>query len=119
MNSLLIGELAPEQPSFEPTKNVSGCLLPGDPVLAEGRRVEGRPRRYLQRVVPGDPRFFCCVSGSQAEGSGVSGIHGSHKATTTTMIINRKPILSTYSVPSITSYYPQALTDEKTEAQIS
>lgn len=29
MNSLLIGELAPEQPSFEPTKNVRGhvCCL--------------------------------------------------------------------------------------------
>lgn len=62
MNSLLIGELAPEQPSFEPTKNVSRCFLPGCPVLAEGQRVEGRPRwdpGYLQPVVPGDPRFFC------------------------------------------------------------
>lgn len=27
MNSLLIGELSPEQPSFEPTKNVRPCLL--------------------------------------------------------------------------------------------
>ena len=25
MNSLLIGELSPEQPSFEPTKNVRPC----------------------------------------------------------------------------------------------
>lgn len=27
MNSLLIGELSPEQPSFEPTKNVRLCCL--------------------------------------------------------------------------------------------
>lgn len=26
MSSLLIGELSPEQPSFEPTKNVSPCF---------------------------------------------------------------------------------------------
>lgn len=26
MNSLLIGELSPEQPSFEPTKNVRACV---------------------------------------------------------------------------------------------
>lgn len=38
MNSLLIGELSPEQPSFEPTKNVRPCLLRGDPVLGEGQR---------------------------------------------------------------------------------
>lgn len=36
MNSLLIGELAPEQPSFEPTKNVRPCLLFGNVVDGEG-----------------------------------------------------------------------------------
>lgn len=45
MNSLLIGELSPEQPSFEPTKNVRPCVLFGDPVVAEGQGVEGGPRR--------------------------------------------------------------------------
>lgn len=34
MNSLLIGELSPEQPSFEPTKNVR--LLFGDTLVVEG-----------------------------------------------------------------------------------
>lgn len=46
MNSLLIGELAPEQPSPEPTKNVSErpCLLFGDLV------VEGEGGRCLHRT---------------------------------------------------------------------
>lgn len=43
MNSLLIGELSPEQPSFEPTKNVRAGLLFGEPVVVEGHGVEGRP----------------------------------------------------------------------------
>ena len=45
MNSLLIGELSPEQPSFEPTKNVRPCLVLGDPMVVEGQGVEGRPRQ--------------------------------------------------------------------------
>lgn len=43
MNSLLIGELSPEEPSFEPTKNVRPCLSFGDPVVVEGQGLE-RPR---------------------------------------------------------------------------
>lgn len=43
MNSLLIGELSPEQPSFEPTKNVRLCLLFGDLVVVERLWVEGSP----------------------------------------------------------------------------
>lgn len=57
MNSLLIGELSPEQPSFEPTKNVRPRLLFGDPAVVEGQRVEGSPRydhRGPQSVVLGN-----------------------------------------------------------------
>lgn len=39
MNSLLIGELSPEQPSFEPTKNVRLCCL-GTLWFVEGQAVE-------------------------------------------------------------------------------
>lgn len=42
MNSLLIGELSPEQPSFEPTKNVRPCLCLGA-LVVEGEGAESQP----------------------------------------------------------------------------
>lgn len=50
MNSLLIGELSPEQPSFEPTKNVRPRGVE-TPWLAEGQGVEkeGRGERETHR----------------------------------------------------------------------